>query len=103
MSTDSLTWLQQWYLAQCDGDWEHQRGLKIETLDNPGWAVEIDLGGTPYAGAVIAPLDMRRSDRDWLVYKTEDDKFRAHCGPLNLTEAIEAFRRWIDDAPAHAK
>ncbi|GHB54781.1 hypothetical protein GCM10010331_48120 [Streptomyces xanthochromogenes] len=29
--------LQSWYSAQCNGDWEHEWGIKIDTLDNPGW------------------------------------------------------------------
>ncbi len=33
-------------MAQCDGEWEHDYGIKIETLDNPGWLVSIDLLGT---------------------------------------------------------
>lgn len=31
-------WLQKWYKSQCDGDWEHEYGIKIETVDNPGWS-----------------------------------------------------------------
>ncbi len=38
--------LQNWYSSQCDGYWEHSYGIKIETLDNPGWACFIDLLGT---------------------------------------------------------
>jgi hypothetical protein len=33
-------WLEQWYFRQCNGDWEHTHGIIIETLDNPGWAVQ---------------------------------------------------------------
>jgi len=25
--------LQDWYLAQCNGDWEHEFGIKIDTLE----------------------------------------------------------------------
>jgi len=34
--TDDLTWLMNWYVAQCDGDWEHRFGFEIGTLENPG-------------------------------------------------------------------
>ena len=44
MST--LARLEAWYLRQCNGDWEHLYGVTIETLDNPGWSVTIDLTGT---------------------------------------------------------
>jgi len=45
----NLDWLMSWYADQCDGDWEHQYGVCIETLDNPGWTLTIDLIGTPLA------------------------------------------------------
>ncbi len=47
--TNSLTVFEKlsaWYEAQCNGDWEHNYGIKIETVDNPGWLVTIDLLGT---------------------------------------------------------
>ena len=44
---DPLKALMEWYAAQCDGSWEHDYGIKIDTLDNPGWYLEIDLTDTP--------------------------------------------------------
>ncbi|MFE6026463.1 Imm53 family immunity protein [Streptomyces niveus] len=38
-----LDWLRNWYAQQCDGEWEHERGVRIATIDNPGWTVSIDL------------------------------------------------------------
>ena len=38
--------LENWYFSNCNEDWEHQFGVKIDTLVNPGWRVEIDLEGT---------------------------------------------------------
>jgi hypothetical protein len=42
----SLDFLQRWYAEQCDGKWEHSYGVRIETLDNPGWQITVDLNGT---------------------------------------------------------
>ena len=25
------------FANECDGDWEHENQVKIETVDNPGW------------------------------------------------------------------
>ena len=46
MSKPVLERLQDWYLAQCDEDWEHSYGVKIDTLDNPGWLIDVDLKDT---------------------------------------------------------
>ncbi len=43
---DSMQRLVQWWRAQCDGEWEHEFGITIETMDNPGWLVKIDLSYT---------------------------------------------------------
>ncbi|WP_328741498.1 immunity 53 family protein [Streptomyces caniferus] len=41
-------WLPSWYASHCDGDREHEGGVTIKTLDNPGWAVKMI---PPYAHA----------------------------------------------------
>ncbi|MFD5854011.1 Imm53 family immunity protein [Cytobacillus pseudoceanisediminis] len=41
-----MKWIQQWYVAHCDGDWEHEYGIAIETLDNPGRSVKISVDNT---------------------------------------------------------
>lgn len=38
--------LAEWLTAQANGDWEHSYGIKIETSDNPGWLVKIDIEET---------------------------------------------------------
>ena len=32
--------LAAWYSGNCNGTWEHQYGVEISTLDNPGWQVK---------------------------------------------------------------
>ncbi len=50
MSDDNLNWLGSWYLAECNDDWEHSYGVKIDTLDNPGWTISIDIRETNLEG-----------------------------------------------------
>ena len=44
-----IDWLQSWYEKQCNSDWEHNYGIKIETLDNPGWSITVDLVDTNWS------------------------------------------------------
>jgi hypothetical protein len=39
MTKDLLPRLSRWYAAHCSGEWEHQYGVSIQTIDNPGWLV----------------------------------------------------------------
>jgi hypothetical protein len=95
---DVWTWLQAWYVSQCDGDWEHQYGISISTLDNPGWAVKIDLFDLTPAPTAYQRHEIHRSEDDWCVTWTEQDAFHARCGPTNLAEALHHFRVWVTAA-----
>ncbi|CCG02036.1 immunity 53 family protein [Blastococcus saxobsidens] len=95
----ALTWLQGWYATQCDGDWEHGYGVRIETLDNPGWRVRIDLAGTGWAASSIASMELHRSDHDWISVQASVGEFDAACGPLNLGEVLHHFRLLVDGPP----
>jgi hypothetical protein len=94
---DSLSWLEEWYLYNCDGDWEHTYGVTIGTLDNPGWSVDIDLIDTDLEGIDFKAVDnTKRSEDDWLFCKVEDNVFRGCGGPRNLYEIIGIFRDWVE-------
>lgn len=88
-----LDWLESWYLEQCDGDWEHTYGVRVETLDNPGWSLEIDLAGTSLEDLVQSRHQEERNENDWIAYEIKDSKFLGAGGPGNLGELIDVFRR----------
>jgi hypothetical protein len=100
---NSLEWLQDWYYARCDDEWEHQHGITIQSLDNPGWLVKIDLAGTPMSGGnmqeVGQPSQVNhhgvRGDHDWLHCKIEEGFFIGAGGPLSLFRICDAFRDWV--------
>lgn len=97
----SLEWLQGWYLDNCDGDWEHSYGVRLETLDNPGWRLRVDLTGTALEEEPFDPLTVDRSERDWLHVRVVRDEvgnaFEAACGPRNLAEVLRVFRVWVEE------
>ena len=88
--------LQSWFTSVCDGEWEHQYGIKIESVDNPGWCVEIDLSGTSLDGHAYESRKVERGGNDWFMARVEDSKFIAGCGPSNLSEAIAEFKLWAN-------
>jgi hypothetical protein len=88
-----LEWLQRFYLSNCDGEWEHQFGITIATLDNPGWSVDVDLKDG-LENKYFEPLQIERSETNWVHCRIEGNKFRAFGGPNNLTELLVLFRDW---------
>ena len=92
----SLSTLERWYASQCNGEWEHGYGVRIDTLDNPGWHVHIGLHGTKKQDASLAKVSINRSQNDWMIYGFEKQEFQVACGPENLSEAIDIFVGWFD-------
>lgn len=95
-----LEWLEEWHQGQCNGDWEHQYGVKIDTIDNPGWEVSIDLRGTQLQGRNFTDVSFQYDDEiDWFYVTVKDDTFKGHGGARNLSSIIGEFKKFAMDAP----
>ena len=89
---DVLIWIQQWYQKHCDGDWEHNYGIKIETLDNPGWLIEINLEGTELEDYILHYKLIEKSNDDWYAIKIANKIFYATGDAYKLEFLLEKFR-----------
>lgn len=94
MKTNIFDSLQNWYLSQCDGDWEHEFGIKIDTLDNPGWSVIIDLVGTECEDKKFNKIDQQITENNWIQCQVKNGKFIGASGPQNLSDIIRVFINW---------
>jgi len=94
--TQALT---AWYHQQCDGDWEHTYGITIETLDNPGWRVKIDLAYTELADQPFQIVDRLEPELDWIRCWVSDQTFHAAGGPEQLEEILRIFLDWSNSTP----
>lgn len=94
---DLLQRIQRWYTINCNGDWEHSygisiwHGISIQTLDNPGWMVTINLEDTCLINDNSPYILHDRSTTDWIGYKVESKKFEGVGGPENLSEILSYF------------
>ena len=94
----TLDRLSKWYLSNCVDDWHEDKGVKIDTLDNPGWSITIDLLSTYVESKAFDNLIVDRSDNDWYRIWRTDVTFEIACGPLNLREAVDIFLDWAEAA-----
>lgn len=94
-SSPALTRLQEWYIAHCNGDWEHTWGIKIDTLDNPGWRVRIDLWETELENVAFEPVKIAyEHPTNWVTCVVKDGQFHGNCGPSKLEQVLEIFLEW---------
>lgn len=93
-----INWLENWYNSQCDGGWENCYGIKIETIDNPGWEITIDLA------EIIEGINIEKIEWNiigdfedkWIGYKVEGKKFNGSGSPKNLNLIIYIFKELIE-------
>lgn len=96
MSPSSLSWLARWYRMQCNGDWEHCFGVRITTLDNPGWNVQIDITETELDGLTIDYLLEERSETDWFGIAVQKQQFNAGGDPSKLNFLLQRFQELVE-------
>lgn len=94
-NSDALAGLTRWYAAECNGDWEHTFGIKIETLDNPGWSLQIDLIDTDLESTAFATVEHdMASEVSWWRCWRDERAFYAACGAPDLGTVIAIFLQW---------
>lgn len=94
--SDLLRWIERFYAQLCDGDWEHQQGIHINTIDNPGWRIKISLRDTYLETRPFARLELAQSDDDWYHCWRDDTFFQGAGGVLNLVSLLTVFRNWAE-------
>ena len=95
----TLAQVQSWYADHCNGEWEHVHGVTIESLDNPGWRVRIDLKGTTLERRPFVPIRRPEPDPEWIVCEVADGRFEGAGGPYMLEEILQRFLQWAGAPP----
>lgn len=96
-SSKIFMWLIQWYQVHCDGNWEHIYGIKIKTLDNPGWMIDIDLNDTELENKKFQDINLYINDDDWLFCKVENNVFKGRGDMDKLEQIIGNFEKWQEE------
>lgn len=102
-----LAWLSKWYRDHCDGRWEHDHGVQLETLDNPGWLLKVDLIGTRFEDRATDQVVRRTGEPPsaangnlggplWLECQIREKRFEGAGDPTKLVEIINCFRDWVE-------
>jgi Immunity protein 53 len=96
-TSGALGALAQWYAAHCDGEWEHSYGITLETLDNPGWSLSIDLVGTELEHVPFPPIDHQlQHPTSWRRCWRDGAAFHAACGLNELNAVLDTFTAWAN-------
>lgn len=102
--SEGLQQLQSWFAEQCNGEWEHDHGISVQTTDNPGWWVKISLRGTSLEGKSFD--EVKRGDLSldpqppWLHCYVEGETFNGAGDVTTLEEILDIFLEWSGEKGA---
>ena len=91
-----IKWIEQWYNSHCNGNWEHDHVIKIESLDNPGWHVEINFQDTDISLDDFLWKVYEKSENDWIGYSIKNNIYTASGDSLKLNLLLEVFKNLIE-------
>lgn len=96
--------LNRWYVENCNEDWEHGYGVKIETLDNPGWLVHFDLQNTRLEQCQFSAIsegclsDGAPDSKQWMHCRLHGKRWTGAGDPSQLERILETFLDWSDQS-----
>lgn len=105
-SSVDLSKLMSWYISHCDGEWEHHHRISLETLDNPGWILKVNLVGSDLEGVTMPVLSEDDEDAEnspWIDCRIENQRFVGASDPAQLPRLISVFASLLDGRTASAK
>ena len=89
----------EWISGQCNGKWEHDYGVTLETCDNPGWILTVDLKGTRLENKPFVPI--REGDFShncplppWIDCHVENGVFSGGIDLNRLPVLLNLFLNW---------
>lgn len=100
MST--LSRIQAWYQRQCDGTWEHSLGVLIESVDNPGWWIKINLDRTKLRDVSFAEIRENVNDERfaqgprWFNCRVEGSTWHGAGDETQLERILKVFLEWAE-------
>lgn len=84
------------FMLECNGDWEHENGISIITVDNPGWSITIDLENTSLEDEEIVGELIEMNEKDWYFFEIKNKKFRGGGNLTKLNFLITQFKEIVE-------
>jgi hypothetical protein len=98
-----LQQLQAWCEDQAGAEWDRGAGIRIETIEDPGWRVHIDLRGTGLEFRDFSEVRDLCPGDGWLHCRVRSGCFEGCGGPFMLEQILDRFLDWARaDSPVAA-
>lgn len=96
---ETLLFLSNWIIVNSNGDWEHENNIRLFSMSDPSWRLEIDTNGTVLAN-IVFKREVENIDEGWAKYYSEGQKLIGECSIHNLDKLInEIYKKCIFENP----
>jgi hypothetical protein len=95
----NLQRLVEWHRETRGLEWSDDPGMEMRVIAEGGWRFRIALRDEELAKAPTRPVDIRRSEDDWIRAQVENGAWIAEYGPLSEDEAVGLFLAWVSRDP----
>jgi hypothetical protein len=99
---NDIRWLETWFQRHCDGTWEHDSRVKLESIDNPGWWLHVNLDekGPDRVLEVIGDPPSEANGYiatgQWMRCEIKAGRFSGAGDPTKLGQIIACFRKYAE-------
>lgn len=94
---DIVEWLQQWSSGLRIQDNVCGELFKLETLDNPGWALTVQLKSEDLIHSINAKYKRTNSGRTWDSISYNDNILNAYCDEKSLCRVMRTLIKLVDE------
>lgn len=95
---NSIETIASWYKKNVRQDEPNTLIINIESLDNPGWWVTINLKGTDFEKETFSKIENEKTQNDWIKLFVRTSKFEGFGDPFKLDTILKCFGTWINGA-----
>jgi hypothetical protein len=81
--------INKWLIINCNGDWEHEFGVRIISSDVPGWNIELDLSKTCLESTNFSYSE--KKEHSFIEINIIDNVFKAYCSLNYYNRCLSLF------------
>lgn len=96
MENKGYQWIEEWYLENQAEEWGGTTSVKIETIDNPGWSVKINLQETNLENKSFNDFFDDKSEDDWILCEVKEGFFHGVGDAKKLSTILNIFKEWAE-------
>lgn len=96
MENKVCQWIEEWYLENRAEEWGGTTSVKIETIDNPGWSVKINLQETNLENKSFHDFFDDKSEDDWILCEVREGFFHGAGDAEKLSTILKIFKEWAE-------